>query len=41
VGWTDLTVFELIESGTAIFEATSQFAALDLLLAGILVESAF
>lgn len=41
MGRTDLAVFELIKRGAAIFEATSQFAALDLLLAGVLVESAF
>jgi hypothetical protein len=41
VGWTDLVVFEPIKGGTAIFEATGQFTALDLLLAGVLVEGAF
>jgi hypothetical protein len=41
VGWTDLTVFELIKGGTAVFETTSQLTALNLLLAGVLVESAF
>jgi hypothetical protein len=41
VGWTDLVVFELIKGRTAVFEATSQFAALNLLLAGVLVERAF
>jgi hypothetical protein len=41
VGWTDLAGFELVESGTAVFETTSQLAALNLLLAGVSVESAF
>jgi hypothetical protein len=41
VGWTDLALFELIKSGTAVFETTSQLAALNLMLAGILIESTF
>ena len=36
----DLAVFELIKGGTAVFEATGQFTVLNLLLAGVLVESA-
>jgi len=41
VGWTDLLVFELVKGGTTVFKAASQFAALNFLLAGVLVESAF
>jgi len=41
VGWTDLAVFELVKGRTAVFKATSQFTALNLLLAGVLVEGAF
>jgi hypothetical protein len=41
VGWSNLAVFELIKGGTAVFEATSQFAVLNLLLAGVLIESTF
>jgi hypothetical protein len=38
---SDLLVFKLVESRTPVFETTSQLAALDLLLAGVLVESTF
>jgi hypothetical protein len=41
MGRTDLVVFELIKGGAAVFEAPSQFTALNLLWAGVLVESAF
>ena len=41
MGWTGLAVFELVKGGTAVFKTTSQFTALNLLLAGVLVEGAF
>jgi len=41
VGRTDLLVFELIESRSSVFKTATQLSALNLLLAGVLVESAF
>ena len=40
VGATDLQILESVESGTTVFEAAAQLAALDLVLACVLVQRA-
>ena len=41
MGRADVQVLELIEGRTAVFKSAGQFAALDPMLAGVLIESAF